>query len=196
MKLYITKPDQFQLEVPFLISCIATICAAASVMLAVWSLRVTEKALELTRITVRPYLAVQPGEISSQRIQNVETFVFRVKNTGPVPANLITAEVAVFNDAEVIEEDNQSTYYPAMHRQPKGVVVFPSDVYNLEKRIDLSLSGGKRLLGDIMNGKVKLRFRVTYMAQGKEYITVQTEKLEKAVAGAVRRVPIQPHKWT
>lgn len=58
MDLYINKPEQFGLAVPYIIGSIATICAVVSVVLALRSLMATEKTLELTRIIVRPFLAL------------------------------------------------------------------------------------------------------------------------------------------
>ena len=196
VRLYETNPDQFWLEIPFLVSSIAAIFAGISIWLAFRSLKMTEKALELTRITVRPFLALQPGDVSSKQSQQLMILEFHVKNTGPVPANLVTIEIAFFDDSEVIEEDNGSKYYRAKHEQPEGVVIFPGAVYNVEQAINLSPSSGKNLVNNMANGKVNLRFRVTYRAQGTEYVTVQTERLGKAMAGVITRFPIQPQRWT
>jgi hypothetical protein len=194
--LYITNRDQFWLEAPFLISCIATIFAGVSALLALRSLEMTKKALELTTITMRPFLTVQPGDVSLKQREHIATLEFHVKNTGPVPANLVTAEITFFDDAEVIEDDNESKHYPKDRQQPKGIVIFPDAVYNLIQRFDLHRGIDKKLFDNIMNSKVKSRFRVTYSAQSVEYVTVQTEKLEKEEAEAIARVPIQPQKWT
>ena len=172
------------------------ILAGISAWLALRSLKMTEKALELTRITMRPFLALQPGEVSPKQRQQITTLEFHVKNTGPVPANLVIAEIAFFDDAEVIEDDNKSKHYPKERQQRKDIVIFPGAVYNLEETFDLRRDIDKRLLDNIVKGKVKLCFRVTYRAQSMEYVTVQTEKLEKEEAGAITRVPIQPQRWT
>jgi hypothetical protein len=154
----------------------------------------TKEALELTRITVRPFLALQPGDVNlslNQREQKA-TLVFHLKNTGPVPANLVTAELTFFDDAEVIEDDNESKHYRKDRQHPQDVVIFPGGVYNVGTDVYFD----KGLLDNITNGKVKLRFRATYNAQSREYVTIQTEKLEKAEGGMIRRLPIQPQKWT
>ena len=121
---------------------------------------------------------------------------FHVENTGSVPANVFTMEMTFFDDAELIEEDNTSKYYPVRHEQPEGVIIFPGAIYNFEQWADLSHSVGKKLYNGILSGKVKLRFRATYGAQGIEYLTVQTEKLWQPVAGQMTRLPIQPQRWT
>jgi hypothetical protein len=194
--LYDTNPAQFWLEAPFLVSSIAAILAGISALLALRALKMTEKALELTRSTTRPFLALQPGDSSLNRSEHIVTLEFRVENTGPVPANLVTAGIAFFDDAEVIKDDNESKQYPKERQQPKVVVIFPNATYTLEQTLDLRRGIDKKLLENIKNGKVKLRFRTTYRAQSIEYVTVQTEKLEKEEAGRIRRVPIQPQRWT
>jgi len=189
--LYKTNRDQFWLEVPFLVSSIAAIFAGISALLAL-------RSLELTRITVRPFLAVEPGiaNVSLNKREHIATLEFHVKNTGPVPANLVTAEIAFFDDAEVIEDDNESKHYPQKYQQPQETVIFPGAVHDLGTRFDFHTDIGKTLLDNITDGKVKLRFRMTYKAQGMEYFTVQTEKLEKIDVRMFRRMPIQPQKWT
>jgi len=157
---------------------------------------VTENALELTRITTRPFLSCHPGDVSFEQREHIATLEFHVKNTGPVPANLVTAETAFFDDAEVIEDDNESKHYRKERQQPRDTVIFPDAVYNLVQKFDLCRDIDKKLFDNIVYGKVKMRFRVTYSAQGMEYATVQTEKLEKAEGGLINRVPIQPQKWT
>jgi len=196
MRHYVTAPDQFQLEIPFYISCIATICAFTAVLLAQWSLEATEKALELTRITTRPFLSCQPGDVSFEQREHMAILEFHVKNMGSVPANLVAAETAFFDDDEVIKYDNGSRHYPKERQQPKDTVIFPGAVYNLVQKFDLRHNIDKKLFDNIVNGTVKVRFRMTYSAQSMEYITVQTEKLEKAERGLINRVPIQPQKWT
>jgi len=181
--------EKFRVEAPFLVSIIVIFLACISVWVAVQSLK-------LTRNVMRPFLALQASEVSPKEVQQKVVFEFHVKNTGSVPANVVTIEMQFFDDAEVIEEDNTSKhYYKGRHETPEGVVIFPGAVYNFEKWIDRSNSIGKKLLEDMMNGEVKLRFRVKYRAQGMDYITVQTEKL-KAEAGALTRLPIQPQRWT
>lgn len=195
-RLYDTNPAQFWLEAPFLVSSIMAIFAGISALLASRSLKMTEKALELTTITMRPFLTLQPGDASLNQSEHIATLEFHVKNTGPVPANLVTAETAFFDDAEVIKDDNESKHYPKDRQQPQGIVIFPDATYNIIQRFDLRRDIDKKLLANIMNGKVKARFRVTYRAQSMEYVTVQTEKLEKEEAGGIARVPIQPQRWT
>jgi hypothetical protein len=170
--------------------------AGISALLVLRSLKVTEKALELTRITTRPFLSCQPGNVSFERREHMATLEFHVKNTGPVPANLVTAETAFFDDAEVIKDDSESKRYPKERQQPKDTVIFPGAVYNLVQKFDLRRDIDKELFDNIVCGTVKVRFRVTYSAQSMEYVTVQTEKLEKAERGLINRVPIQPQRWT
>lgn len=196
LRLYIIEPGQFRLEVPFIISCIATICAATSIVVASRSLKATENALELTRITVRPFLALEASEVPREQIQEKVILEFHVKNTGQIPANIFTMGMTFFDDDELIEEDNASKYYPARNEKRRDVVIFPGASYNLEQWFDLSDSDGKKLYEGILNGKVKLRFRTTYEAQGIEYLTVQTEKVLKEVVGQMTRLPIQPQIWT
>lgn len=192
----ITDRSQFWVEAPLLVSSIAAIIASICAWLASRSLKMTEEALELTRITMRPFLALQAGDMSAKQIKEKVILEFHVKNTGSVPANVFTMGMRFFDDAELIEEDNTSKYYPERKEEPKDVVIFPGASYNLERWFDLSHSVGKKLYEDIVSGKVKLRFRATYGAQGIEYLTVQTEKLSKAVAGQMTRLPIQPQRWT
>lgn len=194
--LYETNPDQFWLEVPFLVSSITAIFAGISALLALRSLRMTETALELTTITMRPFLTLQPGDASLKQEEHIATLEFHVRNTGPVPADLATVEIAFFDDAEAIKDDNESKHYPKARRQAEVMVIFPGDVYNLTQDFDLRRDIDKKLLRNIMSGKVKSRFRVTYRAQNIEYTTVQTEKLEREEGGGIKRVPIQPQKWT
>lgn len=195
-RLYETNPDQFWLEVPFLVSSITAIFAGISVLLALRSFEMTKKALDLTTITVRPFLSCQPGEVSLEQREYIVTLEFHVKNTGPVPANLVTAEAAFFDDAEVIKYNNESKHYPKERQQPKDTVIFPDAVYNLVQEFDLRRAIDKKLYDNILDGNVKVRFRVTYSAQRREYVTVQTEKLQKAERGLINRVPIQPQKGT
>jgi hypothetical protein len=195
-QLYVTNLDQFWLEAPFLVSSIAATFAGISALLALRSLKVTEKAMELTRITTRPFLSWQPGDVSFEQREHIATLEFHVKNTGPVPANLVTAETAFFDDAEVIKDDNESKNYPKERQQPTDTVIFPDGIYNIIQKFDLRRDIDKRLFDNIVYGKVGVRFRVTYSAQGMEYVTVQTEKLEKAERGLINRVPIQPQRWT
>ncbi len=196
LRIYIVEPGQFRWEVPIIISCIAAICAAISIVLASRSLKTTENALELTRITVRPFLALQAGEVPRKQIKERVILEFHVKNTGIVPANVLTMEMTFFDDAELIEEDNASEYYQARKEERRDVVIFPGASYNLEQWFDLSHSNGKKQYEGILNGKVKLRFRTTYEAKGIEYITVQTEKVLKEGAGQMTRLPVQPQIWT
>lgn len=196
MRLYSTNPDQFRLKIPFFISCIATICAFTSVLLAGWSLEATEKALELTRITMRPFLELEPGSASLSTRQHIATLEVKMKNTGSVPANIITSEIAFFDDAEVIEDDNEGKHYPKERQQSQSTLVFPGAVYNLRTSFGISRPVGKRLLDNMVNGKVKLRFCVKYSAQNMEYGTIQAENLEKLEGGLLNRVPIPPQKWT
>ena len=181
--------EKFWVEAPFLISSIVVILACISV----W---VTVQSLKLTQNVMRPFLALQAGQVPSKKIQQTVIFEYHVGNTGSVPANVVTMEMEFFDDAEVIEEDNTSKHYPGEQWTPVGVVIFPGAVCNFNVVIDLSKSGGKKLLDGMMNGKVKLRFRVKYRAQGMEYLTVQTEKLSKAAEGVGGRLPIQPQRWT
>lgn len=189
--LYETNPEQFWIEVPFLVSSIAAIFAGISALLAL-------RSLELTRVTIRPFLSWQPGEMSFEQItsRGIVALEFHVKNTGPVPAKLVTAESAFFDAAEVIEDDNESKHYPKEHEQPKNTLIFPDAVYNVVQYFDLRRAIDKKLYENIVDGKVAVRFRMTYSAQGREYVTVQTEKLGKAVRGLMNRVPIQPQNWT
>lgn len=182
--------EKFRVEAPFLVSIIVIFIACISVWVAVQSFK-------LTRNVMRPFLALQAGEVSSKEVQQKVIFEFHVKNTGSVPANVVTIEMRFFDDAEVIEEDNISKhYYKGRQETPEGVVIFPGAVYNYEQWINRSNSIGKKLLEGIMNGEVKLCFRVKYRAQGMDYITVQTEKLLKAEGGVMTRLPIQPQRWT
>jgi len=187
--LYINNRDQFWLEVPFLVSSIAAVFAGISALLAL-------RSLEMTRITMRPFLALEPGDVSLKKEDSIVTLEFHLKNTGPVPANLVTAELTFFDDAEVVEDDNESKHYRKDRQESKGVIIFPDAVYNATKRFDLSHDIDKKLFDNTMSGKVKFHFRVTYRAQSMEYVTVQTEKLEKVDSGMLRRIPIQPQRWT
>lgn len=188
---YITNPNQFWLNAPFYISCFAVIFAGISVLVAL-------HALELTRNTIRPFLSWQPGEMSFEQITSRGTVAlgFHVKNTGPVPAKLVSAEAAFFDAAEVIEDDNESKHYPKEREQPKNTLIFPDTVYNVVQYFDLSRAIDKKLYENMVAGKVAVRFRMEYSAQSREYVTVQTEKLGKAERGLMNRVPIQPQKWT
>lgn len=143
-------------------------------------------------------MAVEPGiaNISLNQGEHIATLEFHVKNTGPVPANLVTVEIAFFDDAEVIEDDNKSKHYPQECQQPQETVIFPGAVHILGKTFDFRPDTGKRLLDNLVSGNIKLRFRMTYRAQSMEYVTVQTEKLEKIDARTFRRMPIQPQRWT
>ena len=196
VELYATNPAQFWLEAPFLVSSIMAIFAGISALLALRSLRMTGKALELTRIAMRPFLMLQPGRAFLDQRGHIATLELYVKNTGVVPANVVKAETVFFDDAEVIKEDNESKQYPKERQQPRGIVIFPGAIYDVIETFDLHREIDKRLLANIVNGKVKLRFRVTYTAQSMEYVTVQTEKLKKADAGGITRVPVQPQRWT
>ena len=196
VRIYITDPDRFRLEIPLFISCIATICAVVSVVLALRSLEATGKALQLTRITLRPFLTVQPGNESINQREHMVNLEFHMKNTGPVPANIVTAQIAFFDDAEVVEDDNESKHYPQDRQPPQGIVIFPDAVNPLIQNFDLRRAIDKKLFDNIVHGKVKLRFRLTYSAQSIEYVTVQTEKLGKAEQGLITRFPIQPQRWT
>lgn len=188
---YFTKPNQFWPNAPFYISCFAVIFAGISTLVALHS-------LELTRNTIRPFLSWQPGEMSFEQItsRGIVALEFHVKNTGPVPAKLVIAEAVFFDDAEVIEDDNESKHYPKEPEQPKNTLIFPDAVYNVVQYFNLNSAINKKLYENIVAGKVAVRFRMTYSAQGREYVTVQTEKLGKAVRGLMNRVPIQPQKWT
>ncbi len=194
---YITNPEQFGLEVPFLISCVATVCAATAVVIAIWSLDAMQKSLELTRVTVRPFLTYEAGKASVMRKEkNVLTLKVNLKNTGMVPANVVIAEMAFFDDTEVVEEDNRSKIYPKEEQEVIDALIFPGDAYEVRQDFDLSRDVDKKLYEDMVNGKLKVRFRVMYRAQGREYSTVQTQKLQKAGIGVLGRVPIEPQKWT
>jgi hypothetical protein len=185
--LYIIKPDQFRLEASFIISGCAAIFAGISALLA-------SRSFELTRGTMRPFLTVQPGDESFNQREHIATLEFHVKNTGPVPANLVTAEIAFFDDSEVIEDDNESKHYPKEPEQPKNTLIFPDAVYNLVQYFDLRRAIDKKLYENIADGKVTVRFRVMYSAQGSEYVTVQTEKLGKGERGLINRAPIPHHR--
>lgn len=181
--------EKFSVEAPFLMSSIVVIVACISIWVAVQSLKLTQNVM-------RPFLALQAGTVPSKIIEQTVIFEYHVKNTGSVPANVVSVDMQYFDDAEVIEEDNTSKHYEGESKTPEGVVIFPGAVYNFELSIDLSKSGGKKLLDGMMNGKVKLRFGVKYRAQGLEYLTIQTEELLKAEEGEGGRRPIQPQRWT
>jgi hypothetical protein len=188
--------DRLQPLASLIISCIVAICAIISAALASQSLKKTEEALELTRITVRPFLSCQPGDALLGLREHIVALEFHVKNTGPVPANLVVAEIAFFDDSEVVKDDNESKHYPKERQQPTDTVIFPDAVYNIVQEFDLRRDIDKKLRDNIVYGEVTVRFRMTYSAQGREYVTVQTEKLGKAEGGLINRVPIQPQKWT
>jgi hypothetical protein len=194
--LYIIKPAQFQWEAAFLVSGAAAIFAGISALLASRSLEVTEKALELTRITMRPFLSCQPGEALFSGGKYRVVLEFFVKNTGPVPANLMVSEIAFFDDSEVIDEDSKSEHYRKEANESRDTVVFPDAVYNMVQEFDLRRDPDKRLHDNIVNGKIRVRFRLRYSAQGREYTTVQTERLGKVEEGLIRRTPTQPQRWT
>lgn len=181
--------EKFSIEAPFLMSSIVVIIACISVWVAV-------KSLKLTQNVMRPFLALQAGTVNPKIIEERMIFEYHVKNTGSVPANVVTVDMQYFDDAEVIEEDNKSKHYEGESRTPEGVVIFPGSVYDVVMEIDLSKSGSRKLIDEMMNGTVKLRFGVKYRAQGMEYLTVQTEKLLKAEEGVGGRLPIQPQRWT
>ena len=195
---YVIADDSSQLwaEIPSLISSIAAIVASITAWLALRSLNMTEEALTLTRSTIRPYLALQPGEVSPKHGKNTISLAFQVKNTGSVPANLVAADIVYFGDDEVIEEDNQSKHYKKEEEKPKEAVIFPGAVYNLEHIFDMRNVIEKKVIDDMTLGKVKLRCRLKYGAKEMEYITVQTERLERVERGGLRRIPIQPQRWT
>ena len=188
---YFTKPNQFWPDAPFYISSFAVIFAGISALLAL-------RSLEMTRITIRPFLSWQPGEMSFEQKTSggIVALEFHLKNTGPVPAKLVTAVSAFFDAAEVIEDDNESKHYPKEREQPKNTLIFPDAVYNVVQYFDLRRAIDKKLYEDMADGKVMVRFRMTYSAQGREYVTVQTEKLGKAEQGLITRFPIQPQRWT
>lgn len=188
---YITNPDEFWPNAPFYISCFAIIFTGIAALVALHS-------LELTRNTIRPFLSWQPGEMSFEQIKSrgIVALEFHVKNTGPVPAKIVTTEIAFFDAAEVIEDDNESKHYPKERGQPKNTLIFPETVYNVVQYFDLRRAIDKRLYENMLGGNVAVRFRIVYSAQGRKYVTVQTEKLGKAERGLMNREPIQPQKWT
>jgi len=147
---------------------------------------------------IRPFLSWQSGEMSFEKIpsRGLVALAFHVKNSGPVPAKLVTSETAFFDADEVIEEDNESEHYPKEREQPKNTLIFPDTVYNIVQYFDFRKAIDKKLFDNMMDGKVVIRFRMTYSAQGRKYVTVQTEKLGKAERGLMERVPIQPQRWT
>jgi len=195
-RLYDTNPTQFWQEAPFLVSSFAAIFAGISALLALRSLKVTEEALRLTRGTTRPFLSLQPGEVSGSQKGHIVALCFEIRNSGPVPANLVTTDLQFFGDDEEITEDNRSQKYPKELAPPMHVVVFPDYSYHIVQELDLRKEVDRKLFENIKNGKVKLHLRMTYTAQGIEYRTVQTEKLEREEAGKITRVPIQPHRFT
>jgi hypothetical protein len=188
---YFARPNQFWPNAPFYISCFAVIFAGISALVAL-------RSLEMTRNTIRPFLSWQSGEMSFEKMASggLVALAFHVKNSGPVPAKLVTAETAFFDADEVIEDNNESKHYPKEREQPKNTLIFPDTVYNVVQYFDLSRAIDKKLFDNMIDGKVVIRFCIIYSAQGREYVTVQTEKLGKAERGLMNRAPIQPQKWT
>jgi len=187
--LYNTNLERFYWEAPFLVSSITAIFAGIAAILAT-------QALGLTRSTTRPFLALQPGEASAESKGHVVTQEVSIMNTGSLPANILTAELTFFGEDEEITEDNVSKQYPKQSEPPRNVVVFPNYAYHLVHSFDLSREIERRLFENMRKGKVKWRVRITYRGQEIEYMTVQTERIEKEEAGKLMRIPIPPQLYT
>ena len=159
------------------------------------SLRLTNESLRLTRNTVRPFLSVQPGTVDTRMTSNEVTLVFKIKNTGAIPGELVVLDLAFFDGDEVITNDNNSKKYPALSEVHVQPIIFPNADYMVTHTINVSIGFGKQTWEEIKNGNVKIRHRMKYKDMNTEYLTIQAEQLDKVKEGYINRRPIPPQYW-
>ena len=174
----------------------AFLSIAIATFFASRSLRLANESLKLTRNTVRPFLSVQPGEVKAHRTATEVTISFEVKNTGVLPGELVSVDVAFFDSDEVVTNDNDSDKYPGSSEAPAQPIVFPNAAYILNHTINISIDIGKQMWENVRNGNMKIRHRVKYKDMNAEYLTVQTERLGRLKGDLMARRPIPPQYWT
>lgn len=189
--IYLGIVTELAIAFAFLSIVIATFFASRS-------LKLTNESLKLTRSTVRPFLSIQTGGISTRIVLPTEVALpFEVKNTGAIPGEMLAIDIAFFGDDEIINNDNVSKKYPILFSEtPAQPVIFPNATFVINHIIDISVSPGKQMLKDFRNGKVKIRHRIKYKDKNAEYLTVQTEQLEREKENSLKRSPIPPQFWT
>jgi len=152
-------------------------------------------SLKWTRETIRPFLSFS-GDVKVDKTQYWVTLTFTIENSGSLPASDIYTEIDFFNENEEVTKDNLSSKYPPLKRRPEVTMVFPNKPTYANYALDLRDIADKELWQDISNGKVTVRLRIRYKNMSKEYITIQTEKVEKLEqARQVQLIPSFPQKW-
>jgi hypothetical protein len=174
----------------------AFLSIAIATFFASRSLKLTNESLKLTRNTVRPFLSVQTGTARIQITSVAVTLNFEVKNTGVIPGELVSIDIAFFDSDEVVTRDNSSSRYPVLADVPAQPVVFPGAAYILKHTINISIDIGKQMWEETKNGNTKIRHRIKYKDVNNEYLTIQTEQLRRVSKNLLGRRPISPQYWT
>ena len=174
----------------------AWLSIAIAVFFAIRSLNIANDSLKLTLNTVRPFMSVQPGNLTAIITPKAVTLSFEIKNAGVLPGELVHMDIAFFGNDEIITNDNISKEFPIKSGVLSQPILFPNSTYHINYTIDISADIGKRIWETMKNGKVKIRHCIKYKGINTEYITIQSEQLDKKGKDTLRRNQISPYYWT
>jgi hypothetical protein len=186
---YLAVMTDIAISFAFLSLAIATYFASAS-------LRKAQDALELTRMNVRPFISIQPGDTEGKQLGNKFLLEFQIKNNGLIPANVTSIDITFFKKDEAITNDSKSSIYPADEPTLRQPTIFPGATYPIIHTIDISLVMGKQIVADLFRGEISVRHTIKYKGKNIEYITIQTEELARDSGDTLIRKPRTPQYWT
>ena len=157
--------------IPVIIATIAALNSIFASMSAHNSFIITEKSLELTRATQRPFLNVDQFGVNWSRNDgqptSVKGFIFGLCNTGSFPAD----QVSVLMKVSKNNLDNQQHLFLDSEEIP--TICFPSDeIHNRHfKKLD-----EKEKLEVVLKGELIVRIEIEY----KNKLTQETHKTKRS----------------
>ncbi len=178
-----------------IVAGLAAIIACIAVILAKESLDATNKALELTRTSIRPLLYTS-GSIKVKRVEKYITLQFDILNSGSLPGENVNAYIDFFEDSEEVTEDNLSNRYTQTTRESEFSLLFPNSIYHEIYILDLEEKNDLELWNSIKEGKTKYRIRIIYNSLGRRHLTIKTENIVKPEwEDKLLTTSILPQKW-
>jgi hypothetical protein len=195
---YDSAPDKFWPQATLLVGSIGIIIAAFSLRFAQRSLQKTGEALELTRATIRPFLAFTGSPVVNTN-ENIIRLEFKIKNTGSTPASDIHAYIQFFTIDEVVTEDNVSNKYVAPTEisaleAHDCLFLFPDHTVIKDYALDLQQKENMEHWQDINNKKTKFRIRITYQGIDGPHTVIQTGRILGRVGDELLTSQIPPQK--
>jgi hypothetical protein len=177
---------------------IASIAALNSMFASVAahdSLVTTQKSLELTRNSIRPFLYIA-GSIGVDKVGKYIKLTFAIQNSGSLPGEDVHVDIDFFDEGEKVTEENTSSKYTVPTRELESPLLFPNSVFYEGYVLDSESKNDLELWDNIVKGKTKCRVRISYKSLEREHITIITEKLAKQEwEDKIVTSPIPPQKW-